>query len=202
VGDTAGSDTTVTVFVDDAVQGRFPSVSAATGRPSDGWLTISTDMARSGRVSIPVLLLCLVGGPIGWAALLAITVLVPDRAEHLTVQVPWSIDTQDRIVALRRRRRIAWTVATLGVVALCASIVVGARDVGGTPMLTQVVAATLAAAAVAAIIDALVTDRRIGRATVQVSLDASRRWVSLHNVHPGFARAVREQPAHAGDARR
>ncbi len=130
----ADASTAVTVFVDDAVQGRFPPVSAATGRPSDGWLTVTSPVVQSGRVSTPVLILCLIGGPIGWTALVVMAVVVPDRAEHLTVEIPWSVDTQDRVVALRRRRRSAWSVAAAGVVALFASVIVGARELGGLPM--------------------------------------------------------------------
>lgn len=200
----AESTTAVTVFVDDAVCGRFPRVSAASGAPSDGWLTVSGEVARSGRVSTPVLLLCLIVGPVGWVVLLMIAVFSPDRAEHLTVQVPWSAETQDHIVALRRRRRTAWIVATLGVVGLFASIVLGAREVDGTPMATQVIAVTMAVTAVAGIVDALVAEWRIGRETVKLSLDASRRWVTLGNVHAGFARAVRvdQQRLHTSPADR
>ncbi len=198
----AESSTAVTVFVDDAVCGRFPRVSAATGLPSDGWLTVSSDVARSRQVWPPAFLVLLILGPIGWFVLVALSLFGATGAEHLTVQVPWSVDTQDRIVALRRRRRIAWTAATLGVVGLFASIVVGAREVGGTPMVTQVVAVTLAVTAVAAIVDALVTEWRLGREAVKVSIDASRRWVTLGNVHPAFVQAVRAERARVDSARR
>jgi len=80
----------VTVFVDDAVLGRFPPVCAATGRPSDGRLTVRHEVARSGRVSAPVLLLLLVVGPVGWIVLLFLALASPDRSEQLAVQVPWT----------------------------------------------------------------------------------------------------------------
>lgn len=50
---------------------------------------------------------------------------------------------------------------------------------------------TLPIATVAAIGVALVTDWRLGRETIGVELDASRRWTTLRNVHPAFRQAVR-----------
>jgi hypothetical protein len=38
-----------------------------------------------------------------------------------------------------------------------------------------------------------VLDRRVGRQAVGISLDASRRWVTLTNVHSGFVAAVEQQ---------
>ena len=61
--------TAVRVFVDDAVQGRFPRVCARTGRPSDGWLSIDAVVGRSRSMSTTaIVLLILFGGPLGWMA--------------------------------------------------------------------------------------------------------------------------------------
>ncbi|MBN2621807.1 MAG: hypothetical protein JXA83_00505 [Acidimicrobiales bacterium] len=180
----ADGNTTVTVFVDDAVQGRFPRVCARTGRPSDGWLTVDENVARSSKMSTPLLAVLLLAGPIGWAA---IVLFSPHTSDLLTVRVPWSADVHARIVDLRRGRRAAWAAAALAGVALVATLVSGA---GGPTMLAQVVLVTLALATAGAVVAALVTEHRIGRLSVGVDLDASRRWVTLRNVHPHFAAAA------------
>ena len=61
----------------------------------------------------------------------------------------------------------------------------------------RVVLVTVLVGAIGAAAVALATEWQIGRRTVGVDLDASRRWVTLTNVHPSFARAVR-----AGQQRR
>jgi hypothetical protein len=71
-------------------------------------------------------------------------------------------------------------------VALAAAAGDGGGTMAGQVVLVAVVAATVAAAAVA-----LAADRRIRQQRVEVELDASRRWVTLRNVHPAFAAAVR-----------
>lgn len=180
----------MTVFVDDAVWGRFPPVCAATGRPSDGWLTVRHEVARSGRVSTPVLLLLLVVGPIGWIVLLFLALASPDRSEQLAVQLPWTTDTQAGVDALRRRCRYAWALAAVAAVASLAMVASAAGPVAGPGMTARVVQATVLMVAVAAFAVALAADWRLGRQAVRVELDASRRWVTLGNVHPAFARAV------------
>jgi len=57
-------------------------------------------------------------------------------------------------------------------------------------MTMQVLAVAGATTAVVALAAALVADWEIGRRTPRVELDASRRWVTLGNVDPAFARAV------------
>lgn len=166
----ADGSTTVTVFVDDAVQGRFPRVCTRTGRASDGWLTVDENVERSSPMSTPVLALLLLAGPIGWVAILLFS---PHTSDHLTVRVPWSADVQHRIVVLRRERRAARAAAALGGVALVATLMSGAR---GPTMLAQVVLATLALATAVAVVAALVIEHRIGGLSVGVDLDASRRW--------------------------
>jgi hypothetical protein len=63
-------------------------------------------------------------------------------------------------------------------------------------MTAQVVQATVLVVAVAAVAVALAAEWRLGRQAVRVELDASRRWVTLGNVHPAFARAVRVDQRH------
>ncbi|HEX6420483.1 MAG TPA: hypothetical protein VFZ77_18425 [Acidimicrobiales bacterium] len=189
-----GDAGTVTVFVDDAVLGRFPQVCAATGRPSDGWLTVRHEIARSGRVSTPILLLLLVIGPVGWAVLLFLALATPDRSEELTVQVPWTGDTQQEVERLRGHRTTAWVLAAAGAVASLV-LVADAAGVAAPTMAIRVVQVALLVAIAVAVIAALDARWRLGRLAVAVDLDASRRWVTLSNVHPAFVEAVRRDQA-------
>ena len=50
---------------------------------------------------------------------------------------------------------------------------------------------TVLIATAAAVVVALATDWQIGRESIGVALDASRRWATLRNVHPAFRRALR-----------
>ncbi|HEX6422555.1 MAG TPA: hypothetical protein VFZ79_03705 [Acidimicrobiales bacterium] len=149
------------------------------------------EVARSDRVSTPVLLLLLVVGPIGWLALLFLALASPDRSEQLAVQVPWTTDTQAGVDALRRRRRYAWALAAIAAVASFAMVATAAGPVAGPGMTARVVQSIVLLVGVAAVAVALAAEWRLGRRAVRVDLDASRRWVTLGNVHPAFARAVR-----------
>lgn len=183
--------TAVRVFVDDAVQGRFPPVCARTGRPSDGRLSIDAVVGRSRSMSTTAIVLLVVfGGPLGWIVVLLFSPGQP--TDRLQVEVPWSLDTQDEVVALRRRRRLAWLAALAAAVGAIGLIVAAPGSAGWT-MTAQVVLVSLLLAAAGASAVALATEWQLGRKTVGVDLDASRRWVTLTNVHPGFVRAVRDQ---------
>src|SRR5690606_3008330 len=139
-----GDAGTVTVFVDDAVLGRFPRVCAATGRPSDGWLTVRHEVGRSGRVSTPVLLLLVVVGPVGWAVRLFLALAAPARTEELVVQVPWTGDTQQEVSRLRGRRFTAWMLAAAGAVAGLMLVAGGAGAVAVALLVPVAVAVTAA----------------------------------------------------------
>ena len=190
----ADSGTAVTVFVDDAVQGRFPPVCARTGRPGDGRLTIDSEAVGSRSIPGPLVIVLLLVGPVGWAVYLVLSVL-SRPGERLTVSLPWTADSQDRIVALRRRKHGAWAVAAAGVAACAVAVVLAAGSTGETTMTTRVVVVTIVLASAAAAVVALVAEWRLGRESVRVELDASRRWVTLGNVHPAFRRAVRADQA-------
>jgi hypothetical protein len=187
----------ITVFVDDAVLGRFPPVCAGTGAPSDGTLTIHAPVVRS-RLSAAWFLL-LLAGPAGWAVLVVLALVTPDGQATLSVQVPWTVAAEQRVEAVRRRRRRAWWTATATAALVVALLVVpvsgraSVTDAGGGPLTlpAQIVGVGLALVAAAAVVAGLVAPWRLGRATVGVELDASRRWVTLRNVDPAFARAVR-----------
>ncbi|HET6951414.1 MAG TPA: hypothetical protein VFI47_13615 [Acidimicrobiales bacterium] len=159
---------------------------------------MSTTVGTSGRTSTPWLLLLLLFGPIGWIVLLVIAIAAPDRSERLTVEVPWTTEAHDRLRALRRRRNALWTAAVLSLVALVLLVAAPVAPVAGAARISaQLAAGALVALLVGAVVAALVAEHAIGRATVGVELDASRRWVMLTGVHPAFAAAVRSRPADA-----
>ncbi|HEX5945054.1 MAG TPA: hypothetical protein VFY82_02200 [Acidimicrobiales bacterium] len=187
--------TAVRVFVDDAVQGRFPRVCARTGLPSDGWLSVDAIVGRSRSMSTTVIvLLILFGGPLGWIVVLLFSPSQP--TDRLRVELPWTVDTQAEVVALRQRRRLAWIASAAGAAVAFALVLTTVGGAGWT-MSGRVVLVTVVVGAIGAAAVALATEWQIGRRTVGVDLDASRRWVTLSNVHPNFARAVR-----AGQQRR
>ena len=183
--------TAVRVFVDDAVQGRFPRVCARTGRPSDGWLSIDAVVGRSRSMSTTaIVLLILFGGPLGWIVVLLFSPGQP--TDRLQVELPWTVDTQAEVVALRQRRRLAW-MASVAAAAGAVVLVITTAGGAGWTMSGRVVLVTLVVGAIGAAAVALATEWQIGRRTVGVDLDASRRWVTLTNVHPNFARATRAE---------
>jgi hypothetical protein len=172
------------VFVDDAVLGRFPRVCAATGRPSDGWTTIHAPVGGSGLPGWARVLLFL--GPAGWGVFLLWCVFGAPR-ERLDVTLPWTEAAHLGVDALRRRHRVAMGMAAVGGAALIAVLVV---PVGSASMAAQVLAATVAVATVVAAAAAIRAKQQIWKRAPTVDLDASRRWVTLGNVDPAFARAA------------
>jgi hypothetical protein len=189
----ADDGTAVTVFVDDAVQGRFPPVCARTGRPGDGRLTIDSEAVGSRSIPLPLAVVLLLVGPMGWAVYFVLSFLSAP-GERLTVSLPWTADSQERIVALRRRKNGAWAAAAAGAAACTVAVILVAGS-GGTTMTARVVIGAIALASAVAAGVALVTESRLGRERVRVELDASRRWVTLVNVHPAFRQAVRADQA-------
>jgi hypothetical protein len=182
---------TVAVFVDDAVRGQLPGVCAKTGEPSDGWLTLDTPIGRMARIGTPWLALLLVPF-IGWLALLVLGLLRPDRSEILTIEVPWTESAQQRIDDLRRRRRALWCTVVVAL-AWTVAVVWTASQVDVAVVPGAALAIVSAGAAVAAYVGVLVVEAQLGKASISVSLDASRRWVTLGNVAPRFRDAVVEQ---------
>jgi hypothetical protein len=188
--------TSVTVFVDDAVWGRLPPVCALTGRPSDGTLTVHTDVGRTRSVPGLVTALLFFTGPVGWVVL----VLLAwgnggGGGERLTVRLPWSEAAEHEADALRRRRTTAWVGVAVGVVVIVLLLVVPGAAVGPPRAAAPVVTLVLVAAAVVAVVAAVTAERRIDRRSVSVELDGSRRWVTLGKVHPTFRAAVRARSA-------
>ncbi len=171
----------VTVFVDDAVLGRLPGICAQDGVATTSRFRIVEEIGRSNRLGILWLLLLL--GPLGWIALL---VLAPrSSGEELAVEVPYSEAAYDRFVQGRRLRNgamVGGAVAVIGLLWLTA----WAR-------LAEAGVLLIFGALVATAVAVLVGEWRMRSNLAGVSLDASRRWVTLTNVHPAFASACRDQ---------
>ena len=168
------------VFVDDAVTGRLPDVCAKTGVPAHGRLRIVEEIGRSSRLGILWLFVFL--GPLGWIVLAFLA--VGARGEELEVEIPYSDAAyHDLVVA----RRVRWG-ALAGTPVGGAVLLIGAAllDLGTTSMLMAVMLVF------AGVIGIIVAEWRLGRRSVGVRLDASRRWVTLTGVHPAFAAACAE----------
>ena len=187
------SGTAVTVFVDDAVCGRFPPVCAKTGRPSDGRLSLAHDVGGASSVSTAWMLLLLLFVPVGWLILLVLAIANPHRSEWLRVEVPWSTEAMERLQAARARRRNLWTGAGVALLVGLAALVSSARADVGQLYAYRLGAVVALAGLVACAAGALLAEWRVGQASVGVDLDASRRWVTLRGVAPEFVRAVRAQ---------
>jgi hypothetical protein len=166
----------VSVFVDDAILRRLPLVCAKTGKPTDQVIRMQRPVA--GGISGWALVLLLFLGPIGLVALVVLAILSPG-AEYLTVRVPQAPEAFDHERRLERSR-LASLIAGVALLAM------GALGVGMFPVLWLV--AGLAFLGAAAALHGKVLGERIG-----VSLDASRRWVTLTNVHPAFVAAAQRE---------
>ena len=168
----------VSVFVDDVVRGRLPLVCAKTGRPTD--LVIRMQRPVKGGISGPALVLLLLLGPVGLVALVVLAIVAPG-VEYLTVRLPQTPAAYQRERQLERFRLAA---LVLGV----ASLPLALFRVGMFPALWVAVGVAFLGAAAA--LHGMVRGQAIG-----VSLDASRRWVTLTGVHPAFVSAVNRQEA-------
>jgi hypothetical protein len=161
----------VTVFVDDAVQGRFPGICVSSGAPADRRIRFEQRVGGSS----PLLLLLIVLGPIGWLALL----LLSGRGERLDVFLPVS----DAITERWKNQRLHRQAALIGV-AMTAVLV----------FTTGPSAFTLGSLAVAGVW-ALAAHTWLYVDGVGIDLGASRRWVTLKGVDESFAAAVRDEQA-------
>jgi hypothetical protein len=179
--------TEVVVFVDDAVRGDLPDICSKDGAPATGRFRIVTEVGRSNRLGIAWLLVF--AGPLGWLVLLFL--LGRDSGEQLAVELPYCDHDYERFVAARRLRTRFVLAATACLVALALLLLLG--QLGGLEVLL------FFGVAVAALVAAWVAEQRMSQATVGVTLDASRRWVTLQPVHPDFARACEARsPTRAG----
>jgi hypothetical protein len=169
------------VFVDDAVLGQLPQVCAKDGVPTGSRLTIDQEIGATSRVGVLWLLLLL--GPLGWLALLFL--MARDSGDHLVIDVPLSATAYDRLRSARWARNRGIAIAVIGaVVGLLLASQVDVADLG--PVLVG--AALVIGGGIA-----LTGGVRVARESIAVSLDGSRRWVTLGRVHPAFAAACDAQ---------
>lgn len=110
------------------------------------------------------------------------------RGEVLTVQVPMSEQAYQRLLAGRRLRRRAVLVGVLGGLLALVALTSSNRTTGDA-FQWRALGLIAALAVVGAILTLFIADHRLRNATVQVDLDASRRWVTLSRVHPAFVAA-------------
>lgn len=163
------------VFVDDAIRGDVPPVCARTGEPAD----IQVQMRRPVAGGIPwIVWLLLFLGPVGVLALVLAALFSPG-AEVLTVLVPRTRASFDH-----DRRLNGWRLLCLG-----AAVAVPCLGVLGVRMFPWM----WLAAEVACLVAAGAITWSLWHRSVDVSIDPSRRWVTLSNVHPAFAAAVDQQ---------
>ena len=178
-----------TVFVDDAVLGRLPGICAQDGVATTSRFRIVEEIGGSARLGI--LWLLVLAGPLGWIVLLFLA--GRDSGDHLAVEVPYSEAAYDRFVKGRHLRNGAialGAVAVIGILWLTAW-----ANLGGSGVLLVFVSLVSTTAT------ALVGEWRMRSNLVGVSLDASRRWVTLTNLHPAFAAACRDQRDSQPEAR-
>jgi hypothetical protein len=159
----------VTVFVDEAVQGRFPGICASSGALADRKLRFEQRIGGSS----PALLLLVFLGPVGWLLLL----LLSQRGERLEILLPVSNEVTERWRRLKLYRRIA--VGTLALAMLNLLL--------NGPSLTSLVLFN------ASWVWVLTCQARVVFGGIGIHLDASRRWVTLKGVHKSFAASVRAQ---------
>lgn len=164
--------TAVRVFVDDAIRGDLPMVCAKTGQPAD--LVVRVRQPVGGGIPGWVWFLFFFG-PLGIFGLLVAALFSPGT-EYLTVRIPESEASYQRERQLER-----WRLAALG-----AGVAFPFLAVFGVGMFPQLwllltVAGFLAAGALTWV---------LWRQSITVSIDVTRRWVTLANVHPSFAEAL------------
>lgn len=164
--------TAVSVFVDDAIRGDLPLVCAKTGQPAD--LLIRIRQPVGGGIPGWVWLLVLLG-PLGIGALLLAALLSPG-AEYLTVRIP-----ETEASFSRERQMERWRLAALG--AGVVALFYGTFRPGMFPVMWLALSAVCFLAAGA-------LTWMLWRQSITVSIDVTRRWVTLANVHPAFAEAV------------
>jgi hypothetical protein len=178
----------VTVFVDDAVRGTLPARCVKEGIPTPDRLTQHQQVGGNGGLGWAALLIFL--GPVGWFILIVIA-LSQRAPEYVSANLPFSEFAYRRLVVARRMHRI-W-LALSGAAAVLAAL---AWAIGSTT--STLVALVLACAAVGSLISALVEGQRRRRAGVTLTLDGSRRWLTISGVHPDFAQAVQHQAGQPG----
>ncbi len=175
-----------TVFIDDAVLGHLPGVCVKDGVPTADVLTIAQDV--DSRTGLGVAWLLILAGPLGWLGLFVIASM---QRGLLTVTLPFSEAAYTRLRRAKGRRRQAGLLLIAAVVGALLSLLLRTTD-------GNLLAIGLGLVAVAALLKVIVESYRFNRSGIGLSLDASRRWVTVSKVHPDFVEAVslrhRQQP--------
>jgi hypothetical protein len=176
----------VTVFVDDVVLGRLPSLCVKEGIPTADQLTVRDASGGPGFGAAWLLVLL---GPIGWIVLFYLSLA---GRGGVTGRLPFSQFAYRRLVVAQRMQTV-WIVAT---------IVVGLLALLGLAIDTSAslaAALALGAATVGAAVKLAFQTREVHRAEVHLVLDASRRWVTIRGVHTDFAAALADHPTESSE---
>ncbi len=160
----------VSVFVDDAIRGTLPLVCAKTGDTAD----IVVRMRQPVGGMPKVLWLAALFPPVGFVGVFLLALLWP--GEQLTVRIPQTDASFERERHMQRLR-----LAALG-----AGVVVPLAGVMSVGMFLGL----WLALGVAFFVVAGALSIMLWRETIGVSIDVTRRWVTLTNVHPDFVEAV------------
>lgn len=171
---------TVTVFVDDAVLGRLPSVCVKNGTWTSDQLTFTHDVGGGTGLGLGWLLL--LAGPLGWIGLF-IMGATRQNNELLTVTLPFSESAHIRLRQAQRARSQASWVALGAFAAAFVSLLFRTTD-------SRLLALALGVVVVGALVKLVMGTITVNKAFIRLSLDASRRWVTLSGVHPDFEATI------------
>ncbi|MCP3937542.1 MAG: hypothetical protein GY708_19480 [Actinomycetia bacterium] len=166
------------LFVDDVVRGDLPRVCVLSGEPSEGHVEIEVRTALSGGWLWFALLL----GPVG----IGLIVLFLMLGSTMLVRLPMTERSIDRYCDSRRQiwwagiAFIMWAIAGVG-------FVQWADRTNG--LLRQLAVGLFVVGLIAIVVRILAFQWTITVTQLRVRLDASRRWVTIDNVNPAFARA-------------
>lgn len=150
----------------------MPPICAKTGNPSDGYLRVEAPVHTRGSGALFLLVFL---GPIGWIVLFLAMCFA---SETIRARVPMSA------TAVARQRHLSQG-RMLSMIAGFAFLFPAIGRVGPVP-------AVWICFLVAAIVSSLVCHMRLELASVHISIDGSRRWITIARVHPAFARAVHD----------
>jgi hypothetical protein len=135
--------------------------------------------------SLGGLWLALFFGPPGWLLLVIVAACRPRR--DLTVRLPYSTEVLGWYAAAVRR--MFWGIGSVIAVLVASVVAPGIIPIFPAARLTVVVSVVVVVGAAAV----GVLRWRAQRLLVGLSLDASGRWVTLHDVHRNFADACVER---------
>ena len=171
----------VTVFVDDAILGRLPPICTKHGDATTDRVVQTEPVGAPG---LGILWLVLLLGPIGWVAAFILSMTSSARGERLTVKLPLCEQS------FRQNRTARRFKASASAGAIVLAIVTFAMAVHASSFLWIAMTALFGVATVLAAAEWLHESRVCKRSSVGVSIDVTRRWVTLHRVHPAFKGAI------------